>query len=135
MSAPLTAKAYFGFESLSLFPSYSQTQSGFCNKMQILHLLNVSHYCAFFLPFDLSLTKFSFTYILFFFAWGRKIRKTWIIEAWTLMNKSKNEQKIHVLPSKFSQKRLKIKSSCPKFLHLSSPLMYLLVKYFSFEIS
>ena len=36
------------------------------------------------------------------------------------MNKSKNEQKIHVLLSKFSQKRLKMKNSCPKFLHLSS---------------
>ena len=79
-----------------------------------------------------SITNQILIYLHPFFAWGRKIRKTWIIEAWTLMNKSKNEQKIHVLPSKFSRKRLKIKSSCTKFLHLSSPLMYLLVKYSQF---
>ena len=79
MSAPLTAKAYFGFESPSLFPSYSQTQSGFCNKMQILHLLNSLTLLRIFLPFDLSLTKFSFTYILFLHG-GEKYAKLGLLK-------------------------------------------------------
>ena len=94
----------------------------------------MSHIIAHFLPFDLSLTKFSFTYILFF-AWGRKIRKLGLLKHKTItewINQRMNKKYTYILRSKFSRKRLKIKSSCPKFLHLSSPLMYLLVKYSQF---
>ena len=78
-----------------------------------------------------SITNQILIYLHPFFAWGEKYAN---LDYWSInnnwMNKSKNEQKkhVHVLPPKFSRKRLKIKSSCPK-LHLSSPLTYLLEKY------